>query len=267
VQDAKRHGVSVRPPDVLHSDWDCTLEDTGEALPVVRLGLRLVSGLSREAAGRIVAARAQDGWFESTEDLALKAGLDRQDLQQLAAADALASLSGHRRQQVWDASALRSAPRLLREAPVNEDWLALPEAPEGEAIVWDYASLGLSLRRHPLALLRPLLERRRLTTAEALRQARHGQLVRYAGIVTVRQQPETASGVVFVSLEDETGVVQAIVWRHVRERQRQVLTRSRLLAIHGTWQREGEVCNLIAGHLEDLTPLLGRLATGSRDFH
>jgi error-prone DNA polymerase len=267
VQDAKRHGVSVRPPDVLHSDWDCTLEDTGEALPVVRLGLRLVSGLSREAAGRIVAARAQDGWFESTEDLALKAELDRQDLQQLAAADALASLSGHRRQQVWDASALRSAPRLLREAPVNEDWLALPEAPEGEAIVWDYASLGLSLRRHPLALLRPLLERRRLTTAEALRQARHGQLVRYAGIVTVRQQPETASGVVFVSLEDETGVVQAIVWRHVRERQRQVLTRSRLLLIHGTWQREGEVCNLIAGHLQDLTPLLGRLATGSRDFH
>ncbi|HMP12026.1 error-prone DNA polymerase, partial [Hydrogenophaga sp.] len=267
VQDAKRHGVSVRPPDVLHSDWDCTLEDTGEPLPAVRLGLRLVSGLSNEAAGRIMAARAQDGWFESTEDLALRAGLDRQDLQQLAAADALASLSGHRRQQVWDASALRSAPQLLREAPVNEDWLALPEAPEGEAIVWDYASLGLSLRRHPLALLRPLLERRRLSTAEALRQARHGQLVRYAGIVTVRQQPETASGVVFVSLEDETGVVQAIVWRHVRERQRQVLTRSRLLAIHGTWQREGEVCNLIAGHLEDLTPLLGRLATGSRDFH
>lgn len=267
VQDAQRHGVSVRPPDVLHSDWDCTLEDTGEALPAVRLGLRLVSGLSREAAAHTVAARAQDGWFESTEDLALRAGLDRQDLQQLAAADALASLSGHRRQQVWDASALRSAPRLLREAPVNEDWLALPEAPEGEAIVWDYASLGLSLRRHPLALLRPLLERRRLSTAEALRQARHGQLVRYAGIVTVRQQPETASGVVFVSLEDETGVVQAIVWRHVRERQRQVLTRSRLLAIHGTWQREGEVCNLIAGHLEDLTPLLGRLATGSRDFH
>jgi len=267
VQDAKRHGVSVRPPDVLHSDWDCTLEDTGEALPVVRLGLRLVSGFSCEAAGRIVAARAQDGWFESTEDLALRAGLDRQDLQQLAAADALASLSGHRRQQVWDASALRSAPQLLREAPVNEDWLALPEAPEGEAIVWDYASLGLSLRRHPLALLRPLLDRRRLGTAETLRQARHGQLVRYAGIVTVRQQPETASGVVFVSLEDETGVVQAIVWRHVRERQRQVLTRSRLLLIHGTWQREGEVCNLIAGHLEDLTPLLGRLATGSRDFH
>ncbi|MCU0958274.1 MAG: OB-fold nucleic acid binding domain-containing protein, partial [Hydrogenophaga sp.] len=267
VQDAKRHGVSVRSPDVLHSDWDCTLEDTGEPLPAVRLGLRLVSGLSREAAARTVAARAQDGWFESTEDLALRAGLDRQDLQQLAAADALASLSGHRRQQVWDASALRSAPRLLREAPVNEDWLALPEAPEGEAIVWDYASLGLSLRRHPLALLRPLLDRRRLSTAEVLRQARHGQLVRYAGIVTVRQQPETASGVVFVSLEDETGVVQAIVWRHVRERQRQVLTRSRLLLIHGTWQREGEVCNLIAGHLEDLTPLLGRLATGSRDFH
>ncbi|MEZ5645555.1 MAG: error-prone DNA polymerase [Burkholderiaceae bacterium] len=267
VQDARRHGVVVHPPDVLHSDRDCTLEDTGDPLPAVRLGLRLVSGLSREAAERIVAARTQGGWFESTEDLALQAGLDRQALQHLAAADALLSLSGHRRQQVWDASALRVAPKLLREAPVNEDWLALPEASEGEAIVWDYASLGLTLRRHPLALLRSMLARRRLVTAEALRQARHGQLVRYAGIVTVRQQPETASGVVFVSLEDETGVVQAIVWRHVRERQRQVLVRSRLLAIHGTWQREGEVCNLIAGYLEDLTPLLGRLMTGSRDFH
>jgi error-prone DNA polymerase len=189
-------------------------------------------------------------------------------MKQLAAADALQSLSGHRRQQVWDAAALKAPPTLLQNAPVEEDWLDLPEAPEGEAIVWDYASLGFTLRRHPLALLRPLLAKRRLQTAAELQSAPNGRLVRHCGIVTLRQQPETAHGVVFVSLEDETGVVQVIVWKALRERQRAALTRSRLLAVYGTWQREGEVRNLIAGHLEDLTPLLGRLAAGrSRDFH
>ncbi|MDP2021254.1 MAG: OB-fold nucleic acid binding domain-containing protein, partial [Hydrogenophaga sp.] len=139
--------------------------------------------------------------------------------------------------------------------------------PEGEAIVWDYASLGLTLRRHPLALLRERLQARRFMTAEALKDAPDGRLVRACGIVTGRQQPGTSTGVVFVTLEDETGVVHVIVWKALRERQRSALTRSRLMAVHGVWQREGEVCNLIAGHLEDLTPLLGRLATESRDFH
>jgi error-prone DNA polymerase len=316
VQDAQRHGVEVRPVDVMTSDWDCTLEDgltttrsrekaqdqgpgpldrlrTGQAQPedrvsdplsrsreragvraspqntqpTVRLGLRMVSGLQAEAASRIVAARRKQA-FDSADDLARRARLDQQTMRQLAAADALQSLSGHRRQQVWDAAALKAAPALLSQAPVEEDLLALPEAPEGEAIVWDYASLGLTLRRHPLALLRPLLRQRRLQTAEELQHAPNGRLVRHCGIVTLRQQPETAHGVVFVSLEDETGVVQVIVWKALRERQRAALTRSRLLAVYGTWQREGEVRNLIAGHLEDLTPLLGRLTAGkSRDFH
>ena len=265
VADAQRHGVQVRAVDVLHSDWDCTLEDLPHP-PAVRLGLRLVSGLGRAVAQRIVAARRRAP-FESTDDLARRASLAQADLTRLAAADALHSLSGHRRQQVWDAAALATPPALLRQAPVDEDPLSLPEAPEGEALVWDHASLGLSLRRHPLALLRPLLTERRLQTAAELHQAPNGRLVRFAGLVTLRQQPETASGVVFVSLEDETGVVQVIVWRRLRERFRQALLRSRLLAVRGTWQREGEVANLIAGHLEDLTPLLGRLATTSRDFH
>jgi error-prone DNA polymerase len=266
VQDAVRHGVDVRAVDVLHSHWDCTLEDTLGPQPAVRMGLRMVSGLSRDTAERIVAARAE-GWFQSSEELALHANLDKQDMQQLAAADALLSLSGHRRQQVWDAAALKAAPALLREAPVEEDGLTLPEAPEGEAIVWDYASLGLTLRRHPLALLRERLQARRFMTAEQLKNAPDGRLVRACGIVTGRQQPGTSKGVVFVTLEDETGVVQVIVWKALRERQRDALTRSRLMAVHGVWQREGEVCNLIAGHLEDLSPLLGRLATESRDFH
>jgi error-prone DNA polymerase len=270
VQDAQRHGVVVRPVDVGHSDWDCTLEDMpapeAPGHPVVRLGLRLVSGLSKEEALRISAARAERP-FTSTEDLALRAQLDRQTLQQLAAADALQSLAGHRRQQVWDASALQAAPAILRRAPVNEATLALDEAPEGEAIVWDYASTSLTLRRHPLALLRERLQKRRFMTAEQLKAAPDGRLVRACGIVTCRQQPGTSQGVVFVTLEDETGTVQVIVWRALRERQRAELTGSRLLAVHGVWQREGEVCNLIAGRLENLNPLLGRLAPGSRDFH
>jgi error-prone DNA polymerase len=267
VQDAQRHGVEVRPVDVMCSDGDCTLEETASAVPAVRLGLRLVSGLRTEFAQRIVAARAEHP-FQDAQDLAHRARLDQQAMKQLAAADALLSLSGHRRQQVWDAAALKPAPALLQHAPVDEEILELQAAPEGEAIVWDYASLGFTLRRHPLALLRPLLTKRRLQTAAELQHAPNGRLVRHCGIVTLRQQPETAHGVVFVSLEDETGVVQVIVWKALRERQRAALTRSRLLAVYGTWQREGEVRNLIAGHLEDLTPLLGRLAAGrSRDFH
>ena len=280
VQDAKRHGVEVRPVDVVHSDWDCTLENPATvraeltsvraelvgAPPAVRLGLRLVSGLRAESAERLLSARGSKP-FTTTQDLARRANLDQPQMKLLAAADALSSLSGHRRQQVWDAAALRTAPGLMKDALVDEAPLALPEAPEGEAIVWDYDSLGLTLRRHPLALLRPQLTKRRLMSAEALNQAPNGRLVRHCGIVTLRQQPGTAAGVVFVSLEDETGVVQVIVWKHLRERQRTVLTQSRLLAVHGVWQREGEAKNLIAGHLEDLTPLLHGLSTVSRDFH
>ena len=262
VQDAKRHGVEVRPVDVVHSEWDCTLEAGG----AVRLGLRLVSGLKAESANRLLSARARKP-FITTQDLARRANLDQPQMKLLAAADALMGLSGHRRQQVWDAAALRTAPALMKDAPIDEAPLALPEAPEGEAIVWDYDSLGLTLRRHPLALLRPQLTKRRLMSAEELNKAPNGRLVRHCGIVTLRQQPETASGVVFVSLEDETGVVQVIVWKHLRERQRTVLTQSRLLAVHGVWQRDGEATNLIAGHLEDLTPLLRGLSTVSRDFH
>jgi error-prone DNA polymerase len=270
VQDAQRHGVVVRPVDVGHSDWDCTLEDMPApdvpGHPVVRLGLRLVSGLSKEEAQRISAGRAEYP-FASTEDLALRAQLDRHTLQQLAAADALQSLAGHRRQQVWDASALQAAPAILRRAPVNEAALQLGEAPEGEAIVWDYTSTGLTLRRHPLALLRERLQKRRFMTAEQLKAAPDGRLVRACGIVTCRQQPGTSQGVVFVTLEDETGTVQVIVWRALRERQRNELTGSRLMGVHGVWQRDGAVCNLIAGRLENLNPLLGRLAPESRDFH
>ncbi|OZB76598.1 MAG: error-prone DNA polymerase [Thiomonas sp. 14-64-326] len=264
VQDAKRHGVTVRPVDVLHSDWDCTLEEA-VPYPAVRLGLRLVKGLGREAGLRIAAARMSRPPVDA-EDLAKRAQLDTMALRQLAAADALRSLSGHRRQQVWEATAVERMPALLDDAAPQEDWLELPAPPEGEDIVFDYATTGLSLRRHPLALLRPLLAKRRLQTAAELAQAPDGRIVRACGIVTLRQQPETAKGTTFVSLEDETGTVQVICWKSLRQRQRTVLLRSRLLAVAGTWQREGDTASLIAGHLEDWTPLLGGLATRGREF-
>ena len=133
--------------------------------------------------------------------------------------------------------------------------------------MFDYAATGLTLRRHPLALLRPALSKRGLMAAADLQDLPNGEDVSYCGLVTLRQQPETAKGVIFVSLEDETGVVQVIAWRSLRETQRQELLNARLLAVHGTWQREGELRSLIAHQLEDLTPLLGRLPTVSRDFH
>jgi error-prone DNA polymerase len=267
VQDARRHGVVVLPPDVSHSDWDCSLV-AGDALdpPAVRLGLRLVSGLGRAVVDRIVQAR-HHAPFTSVDELARRADLQPAELRALASGDALMSLAGHRRQQVWEASAWRRPSTLLRDAPLVEEALALPAPPEGEDIVFDHASMGLSLRRHPLALLRPQLSARRLMSASELHTLDNGRLARACGIVTVRQQPGTASGVVFVTLEDETGTVNVIVWASLKERQRRELVHARLLAVYGVWQREGPVCHLVAQHLKDLSPLLGRLNTESRDFH
>ncbi len=265
VQDARRHGVEVLPVDVSHSDWDCAL-----AAPAIRLGLRLVSGLRQQVGERIAAERAQ-GAFTSTQDLALRCDLNEADLKALASGDALLSLSGHRRQQVWDAAALKPAPPLLAGVPVAEDALQLPAAGEGEEVVFDYAALGLTLRSHPLALLRPQLAPRRIVTAAQMADYPSGRLVRACGIVTMRQRPQTAKGVIFVTLEDETGSVNVIVWKAIKERFRQVVYQSRLLAVYGTWQRDedsgGQVCHVIAGHLIDLTHLLGDLSTTSRDFH
>ncbi|HEY2254197.1 MAG TPA: error-prone DNA polymerase [Variovorax sp.] len=289
IQDARRHGVEVRPVDVTASDWHCTLEAPSavpacEAIPrfatrtgrpgqpAVRLGLQRAGSLSQAGAERLLAARAQAP-FGSTEDLALRAELDARDMAALAAADALATLSGHRRQQVWEATAQRRAPALLKGVPIHEGTLQLPHAPEGEEIAGDYASLGFTLRRHPLALLRPRLARMKLMSADELRDLPHGQTARACGLVMGRQRPQTAKGTIFVTLEDETGNVNVIVWSHVVDAWREPLLKSRLLAVQGTWQRDvdsgGEVRHLLASGFRDLTPLLGRLAQSSRsrDFH
>ncbi|MDP3827447.1 MAG: error-prone DNA polymerase, partial [Polaromonas sp.] len=281
------HGVDVRAVDVTCSQWDCTLETADEVArlpqypgihsgqPAVRLGLRLVAGLPEAAALRITQVRAQAP-FTSTEDLVSRAQLGTREINALAAADALRPLAGHRRQQVWEASAIAPAPGLLKAVPTHETPLVLPETPEGENILFDYQATGLTLRRHPLALLRPRLTRRGLLSAGELNALPNGREVAACGIVTVRQQPQTAKGTIFVTLEDETGPVNVIVWKSLRDTQRHEVLHARLLAVYGVWQRSeergtregyGAVRNLVAHRLEDLTPLLGRLGTSSRDFH
>ncbi len=261
VQDAQRHGVEVRAVDVTRSGWDSALEGSA-----VRLGMRMVKGLSQAGAERIVAARAATP-FAAVADLGRRARLDAGDLKCLAAAGALNALADHRRRAYWDVAGIETRPHLLRAAPVRETAPALAAPTEGEDLVADYASLGLTLGRHPLALLRPRLARMRLAAADAIRALPHGAAASACGIVTGRQRPDTASGVVFVTLEDETGYVNVVVWSALVERQRRELLAARLMAVHGTIEREGEVVHLVARRLTDHSPLLGRLLTRSRDFH
>jgi error-prone DNA polymerase len=252
VQDARRHGVEVRAPDVNESDWDCTLESGA-----LRLGLRRVSGLSETEGRRIAQGRP----YTSVADLRL----NRKDLRSLASAGALQSLAGHRRLAHWAAAGAERRSPLDAPAPERTPQLAPPR--EGEDIVADYASLGLTLGRHPLALLREHLKRRRLLTSEELSRLRHGSMARVAGLVTCRQRPDTASGVIFVTLEDETGTVNVVVWRNVGERQKAELLGARLLGVQGVIERDGDVIHLVAKCLLDYSALLGSLAAPSRDFH
>jgi error-prone DNA polymerase len=204
-------------------------------------------------------------------DLAQRAGLNRRDLESLAAAGALQSLAGHRRSAHWTASGIEKGTVFL---PPETETGGRPEfkpPSEGEDILADYRSLGLTLGRHPLALLRSDLETLRITKAEDLLLKRHGSVVRAAGLVTCRQRPDTRSGVVFVTLEDESGCVNVVVWSDLFERQRKELLGAQLLGVEGVVQREGLVVHLLARRFEDHSPLLGRrlgsLRVSSHDFH
>jgi error-prone DNA polymerase len=267
VQDAQRHGIEVRAVDVAVSGWESVLEerDDGAAQPAVRLGLSLVRGMSKEAALRIEEARAIRP-FADVADLARRAGLDRADLQVLAGANALRALAGHRREALWHAVGAVPDKDLLRPTTPIEEAPALPAPSEGDEIVGDYRSQGLTLGRHPLALLRERLLAKRFLPAEVLADFQDGQLARACGLVTVRQRPGTAKGVLFMTLEDETGNVNVIVWPTLLERQRREVLNAPLLGVYGVWQRQGEVKHLVAKRLVDMSSLLGRLDTRSRDF-
>jgi error-prone DNA polymerase len=292
VRDAREHGVEVRPVDVCVSGVDCSLEtvaSTGAgakavARPALRLGLRLVRGLTRAGAERIVAVRTARAArpFTDLQDLAAAAALDRGDLEALAAAGACAALSGNRHHAFWQVAGTEVA--LPLAPPAADPTLPLLPVPtEGEDLVADYRSLGLTLGRHPLALLRPRWpvaggapgEGRRtgtraagppLLTARELGACDDGRRVRVAGLVLTRQKPGTASGVTFVTLEDETGTVNLIVWKRVGEAQRAALLRSRLLEVTGRLQRADGVTHVIAERLTDRSAFLGALLVRSRDF-
>ena len=277
VQDARRHQVEVRPVDVLVSDWDSTLEpiingNVQEGV-AVRLGMSRISGMRMASAQRIVAARRSSTSTISAAtlltdlaDLAQRANLDRSDLQALAASNALLGLTGHRRSALWHAAGAVPDKDLLRGTQIEESQPKLKQPSAGEELILDYQSLGLTLGQHPLALLRKQLFARRFATAQDLQLYQNDQLARACGLVTVRQRPATAKGVLFMTLEDETGNVNLIIWPALLEQQRQIVLNAKLLGVYGIWQREGEVRHLVAKRLVDMTHMLGRLVPKSHDF-
>ncbi|WP_058556640.1 error-prone DNA polymerase [Thiohalocapsa sp. ML1] len=290
IREARRQGVEVRPVDVRASGWDCTLEPRTPPLgrssagqPALRLGLRLVKGLSAAGAERLVATRTDPGW-QTLDDLRERARLDRRDLKALAAADALAGLAGNRHQASWRVARRAASPvsdragrRAAASAPIQaslplpppaEPALPLLPAPtEGRDIVADYASIGLTLRRHPLALLRERLSGLGLGSASDVEAAAPGAMVHTAGLVINRQRPAAANNVTFVTLEDETGQVNLVIFKQLAERERRTLLGARLMGVQGEVQREAGVTHLIAKRLMDHSHLLGGLVFTSRDFH
>jgi error-prone DNA polymerase len=269
VQDAQRHGIEVRAVDVMVSGWESSLEARAGAgahdQPAVRLGLHMLRGMQRDAAERIEMARALRP-FADVADLARRASLARTDLQVLAAGNALHGLAGHRRQALWEAVGAVPERDLLRPTVPIEDTPLLAMPSEGAEIVGDYRAQGLTLGRHPLALLRRQLLEKRFLPAEVLMDFQDGQLARACGIVTVRQRPGTAKGVLFLTIEDETGNINVIVWKTLVEQQRREVLNATLLGVYGVWQRQGEVRHLVAKRLVDMSRLLGGLDTRSRDF-
>ena len=292
VQDARRNGVVVLPVDVQISAIESQLENRlGQHDPPpaktraaahdygVRLGLNRIAGLSADGMQRIIEARQCCLQFETVEDLAIRASLDRQDLNCLAASGALQSLAGNRHQATWQSSGQHRLPAVLKNTRINEPPITLTPPTEGENTVADYASLGLTLGRHPLTLLRHALDCQGIQPAANLAGYRHGRLARAAGLVTHRQRPGTANGTLFLSLEDDTGIINVIVWPDVLARFYKAVLYSQLMVVYGTWQRDqgidpaskGQVQHLLAQRIEDqtdlLSRLLGNLETYSRDFH
>ncbi len=267
LQHARRQGIEVRPVDVAHSQWDCTLEPDAEGQLSIRLGLRQIRGFIEADAQRLVQARAARPW-QDVEDLCLRGALDARARARLADAGALRGLARHRHEARWAVAAVQAQLPLFAEVrSTAEPAVALPAPSVGEDVAADYQALGTTLGPHPLALLRPRLRALGCRSAAELDALEHGDQLAMAGLVVGRQRPQTASGVTFVTLEDEFGLVNVVVWRELAERQRQALVGSQLLKVSGRLERQGEVRHLIARRLDDISPLLGGLSVHSRDFH
>ncbi|WP_421684397.1 error-prone DNA polymerase [Stutzerimonas urumqiensis] len=265
LQDVRRHGLEIRPVDACRSDWDCTLEASEGEQPAIRLGLRLIRGFRQADAHRMTKAR-QAGPFMDVEDLCKRAALDKRARASLADGGALHSLTGHRHQARWTIAGIEPQLPLFANVVTPEPAASLPPPSVGEDLLADYASLGTTLGPHPLVLLRQELRARRCRSSRELTELAQGRLVSVAGLVIGRQRPQTASGVIFVTLEDEFGMINVIVWHDLAERQRRVLLNARLLRVDGNLEVAGGVRHVIAGRLSDLTSLLTGLDVRSRDF-
>lgn len=262
VRDAREHGVEVRAVDVNASLWDCTLE--GEAL---RLGLRQIDGLPEHVAAALVSAREAGGAYRDIADLRARGGLSPAHIERLASADAFTSLGLTRRQALWDARSLIAAPDLplFRAAGVREEGaerarIALPAMPLSEEVVADYQTTRLSLKAHPMAFLRADLAQRGFVRACDLRARRFRSMVQVAGVVLIRQRPGSAKGVTFITLEDETGVINLVVWPDLKEKQRKVVMGARLMEVRGRVEYDDEVIHVIAAHMTDATARLHALS-------
>jgi error-prone DNA polymerase len=266
VADARRNGVRFLPVDVTRSDWDCTLERGDDGKPDVRLGLRVVGGLPEKEGMAIPGARQNDA-FRSVEDLSQRARLTRRGIKVLADAGALATLTGHRHEARWASAGVQKFEGLLAGQAIAESSIELVAPNEGANIVADYRSMGLTLGRHPLELLRPHLQALRVVPSARLSTFRNNAWVRVAGIVTHRQRPGTASGVVFATLEDEFGIVSLIIWSKMFDQYRAEVLRSQLMMVRGRVQAEQGVIHVVAHEIEDRSTMLGALRTDSRDFH
>jgi error-prone DNA polymerase len=278
IQDARRHGVTVLPIDINHSDWDHQLLDGRSAQqnqPSLRLGLRLVRGLSREGAQRVVEVRQRHP-FRQISNLRQWAALDKRDMEALADADALQSLSGHRHQSQWQIMALESPKPLLcdelrdeqhQSANYFDDDVQLPAPQIAEEVLSDYRATGLTLRAHPMSLLRDRTPFNRCKRHTDLASIGNKRFVRIAGLVTCRQRPGSASGVLFLTLEDETGNSNIVVWQRTQQHFRQALMTGHLLLVKGIVETKDNVIHVIAGALYDYTHELQALQVKSRDFH
>lgn len=287
VQDARRHDIEVRPVDVLFSDWDSTLEapafheqlrrgEIASQQPAVRLGFHQIKGLKEATARRIIDARHQQD-IRSVEDIARRASLDRGDLARLTEGGAFKTLSGHRYQTHWETSGLMEELSLTKAAAVadipgsyqpSETPIRLPAPDESDNLRADYTSLGLTLGRHPMALLReePESPFARCRTSNDLVHIPHGRFIQVAGIVTGRQRPASASGVMFLTLEDEYNNVNVVIWTRILESYRAAVVQGRLLKIKGVLERQESIIHIIAGHVEDLSHYLEHFSLRSRDF-
>ena len=265
VQDARRHNVVIQPVDVFSSNWDCTLERKNDQF-AIRLGLRMVKGFTRSGAQRLVRLRNQIS-FQNLHDLSQRGGLSKSDLQALAAANALSSLvNSHRRRAFWAVSGLKDPNPIFQNMQVSEGSPLLRTPSTAEEIQADYSSTGLSLGPHPLVLLRSELDQLGISTSAEIYQKTNGQKAQVAGLVITRQRPASANSVTFVTLEDETGNINLVVWKRLAEKQRRELLGAHLLGAVGEVQRDGDVLHLIAYRLLDHSSLLANLANRSRNF-